>query len=311
MIHAIARLTVFALALLCCASAHAQATVYVQAGALGPGDGSPSSPYPTIQGGIAHPGIAPGDTVLVGAGTYVERFQIPDGVEVRSVEGLLRTTIQSPPGGGGVVNGSFPTAGITATLHGFTVEGNGLSRGVETLFAQYLVVERCILRGHDIGVNARFDVQLLHCTATDNRIGIAHGPGDGGFAFTFVQNTITAANAIDLTGTNSSLLFVTTSIVGDDPSFFAPPLDLHLRSDSIAIDAGFDGRFDPDGSPGDIGALPFDRSWPTGRATCAGVAHSGGEIGRLTAAGSAGLAAQDLVLVADRIPAGQFALLVT
>ena len=142
MILFISRLTALALALAHSASVHAQTTVYVQAGALGPGDGSPSSPYPTIQEGIAHPGFAPGDTVLVGAGTDVERFQIPDGVEGRSGEGLLRTTIQSPTGGGDVVNGSFPSAGVTATHDRITVEGNGESRGDEPHIRQYQIVAR-------------------------------------------------------------------------------------------------------------------------------------------------------------------------
>lgn len=300
-----------AVTLLLAAGAVAQTAVHVQVGAAAPGDGSPASPYPTIQDGLAHPGLGPGDTVLVGAGTYAERFQIPNGVEVREVEGALRTTILAPAGGGSVFNGSFPTSGINASLKGFTVEGNGSSIGVETLFSQYLLVERCMFRGHDIAISSRFDLIVTNCTITDNRIGVAHGPGDGGFAFTFVDNTIATGNVIDVTNQNSSLNFLTSSIVGGDPQFFGAPLDLHLRASSPAIDAGFPGSLDPDGSPADLGALPFDRSWPTGRATCAGVPHSGGVIGRTSAGGSASLASSDLVLVADRIPAGQFALLVT
>lgn len=307
MMCSLARVLALALAALLGTDARAQSIIHVQAGAPAPGDGSPGSPYPTIQAGLAHPGIAPGDTVLVGAGTYPERFRIVDGVQVRSVQGPLLTLIVATPGGGSVVNGSFPTAGIRTLLRGFTVEGNGLTSGVRSLPGEYVDVERCILRGHDIALDSRFDLQVTNCTLVDNRVGLSHGQG----AWTTAVNVISVGNVIDFLDSGSPLLGIAHCTFGGDPRFVAPPQDVHLRSDSPAIDAGLDGTLDPDGSRADRGALPFDPSWPTGRATCPGFAHSGGGIGRITARGSTSLAAQSLDLVADRLPAGQFALLAT
>ena len=52
----------------------AQTTYYVDASATPPGQGTQAEPWPQIQTALDHPGLLPGDTILVAPGLYVENL---------------------------------------------------------------------------------------------------------------------------------------------------------------------------------------------------------------------------------------------
>ena len=64
------RLTIF-IALLLCVNLSGQTTLHVEAGAIGPGTGSPGDPFASIQAAIV--AAVSGDRILVGPGDYFEQ----------------------------------------------------------------------------------------------------------------------------------------------------------------------------------------------------------------------------------------------
>ena len=104
-----------------------QSTWFVDAAAVAPGDGTPSSPYTSVAYAVAEAGTVNGDTILVAPGTYPnERIDfLGKVIEVRSTGGPEVTILQAPPLGfppGSVV--TFRSGeGTNAVLEGFTLEG--------------------------------------------------------------------------------------------------------------------------------------------------------------------------------------------
>lgn len=113
------------LALLCSLALpiQAQSTWHVDAAATPPGDGSPSTPYSSIQYAIDQNSTLSGDTVLVAPGTYAESLRFfGKSIVVRGSAGAAATILQS---------GTNPHAAIRwidgesagTRLEGFTVQG--------------------------------------------------------------------------------------------------------------------------------------------------------------------------------------------
>jgi hypothetical protein len=80
-----------------------------------------------------------------------------------------------------------------------------------------------------------------------------------------------------------------------DPRFFGPVgHDYHLKAGSPCIDTGRPGALDPDGSPADVGAYPFDAAWcGTPHAWCAGKPNSQGCVPSVSFQGAPALSGPD------------------
>ena len=107
---------------------HAQTTWYVDSTATAPGNGTPGSPYASIQYALSQATTVHGDTVLVLPGTYVENVDfLGKAVRLVSSGGPTVTVID---GGAPLVELSAVTfasgEGPGSVLQGFTVEnGSG------------------------------------------------------------------------------------------------------------------------------------------------------------------------------------------
>lgn len=303
-------LRTLALALLGAPAVLAQATVHVDAAHVGPSDGSAAAPYRTIDEGLGHPGLTSGDVVLVAPGTYVETVSMDVlGVQLVARYGPTHTRILAPAGAPALVVAE--TADYVSRIAGFTLEGNGSSVGIQVSYVRALTVEGCVVRGHHRGLSNRWDLFMDGCTVTGNVYGLEHlGGGHGADAISVIEDTLFTGNTQPFTGTDvlGTSFSITTSLWTGDALFVAPPADVHLQAASPARDAGDPTETDPDGTRRDIGAVPYDPSWPLGEATCAGTRNSTGETGRLRVTGSASLAANDLVLRGDRLTPFQAAL---
>ena len=103
--------------------ARAQATWHVDIAGTPPGSGTVAAPYTSIAYALAQPSTAPGDTLLIEDGHYVESsFQLAGHV-LRGVHGPERTIVQCPE----ILIAGF----LTATIEGLTLLGPG-PRGIST-----------------------------------------------------------------------------------------------------------------------------------------------------------------------------------
>jgi Right handed beta helix region len=137
---------------------------------------------PTIQAGID--AAAPGDTVLVAAGTYVENIDF-EGKEitVKSESGRTKTIIDGNHTGAVVlINAS---SGRKPILRGFTIQ-NGSDGGVITS-GGFPVIERNKIMGNTYcgeggGVKASFSGAVIRFNVISNnhQQGCSGGPGGGG-----------------------------------------------------------------------------------------------------------------------------------
>ncbi len=145
--------------------------------------------YQTIQSAID--GAEPGDTVLVGAGTYHERIQLKSGIVVRSAgdntmgkSGLKRAETAILDGGGshGEKPGVLMAEG--STLDGFTITNVGV-------YDQAVWQKHFHSQGEELGddegsVQAEgtipaVSIPAVNCTVVNNRV---HHNGDVGIAVT-------------------------------------------------------------------------------------------------------------------------------
>jgi len=294
----------YALALLV-APAGAQTTWYVDAKATGPGAGTVEDPFLTIQAALIAPGFATGDDVSVAPGVYAEDLVFTgaaEGVHIRSQGGPLVTTLAavSP-------SSTSVTFEDGETIEGFTLLGQGAtSRGAWSPYTHSGVLRRCIVRGYGTGCENEYDMQIYSTTIAFNDVGLLHwGGGIGGDAFTDCFGVILWGNLDDSAGNGFiSPWFDWVHSTFDDPDFWSDT-DLHLRSTSIARDAGHLGEpLDPDGTRADIGAVAYDGNYPVGTTYCLAGMNSSGERGRIELTGTGRIAANDLGLHAHGLPPG-------
>jgi hypothetical protein len=271
----------------------AQATTwYVDASAAPPGNGTPASPYASIQYALDQPTTVDGDELLVAPGLYSERVDVDKTVTLRSSAGPLATVIQGTQPGFAV---SLSAPGL-ATIEGFSIVGHP-SLGTHGVQFIQGFVRGCVVRGHrkvdgdggtaiDAGFNNTFSGAIVRCTLIDNQIGVF-----GGYEFfepAIVNSSLVYGNGTDLIrtrpnyclwgeGTNNQA--GTGNLIGVDPLLWDLAMsNPRLGPLSPCIDAGSPGLApDPDGSRADMGALPFDAGYlPLIATYCTGKLNSQG-----------------------------------
>lgn len=295
-----------AAATLCSGSLFAQTTWYVDGTQSGPGDGSLANPFVTIQSSIDNPGLTSNDIISVAPGTYTEDLAFPGGtvaVRVVSQAGPLHTIIAAPTPSSTSV--SFVNY---ESIEGFTLQGQGgTSRGAFSTWSTGGTLLGCIVRDYDIACDNRYDMTITSCTVAFNNVGVQHfGGGHGADSLTFIRNSLFWANGDDFDGQDiwGYAWFFDFSMTGEDPLFFSDD-DLHLGAASPAVDTG-DPNFplDVDGSPSDIGALPYDTNYPVGISYCLASPNSTGERASIEVSGTGRIAANNLGLTALDLPPG-------
>lgn len=261
-------------------------TVYVNAAnAPGPGGGTLGDPFVRIQDGIDAAEV--GATVQVSAGVYNENLQMKSGINVSGMGPEQTAIVGDAASASSVVTFS----GVSnATLSGFTITAIEAKDARAVMFEGQAtdttaVLERCVLLGTQYGVfvwspstptlqnntlmghglneqgvyigNQASALRLRNNIITGYQDGIRIVAGEAQphpmMAYNDVWNNATNyANFPDQTGLGGN--------ISTDPLFVSND-DLNLQIGSPAIDAGDpDGPLDPDGTPADMGALPFSGS---------------------------------------------------
>jgi hypothetical protein len=228
-----------------------------------PGNGSEASPYSSIQFAIDQLTTLAGDTLLVAPGTYVENVQDKLGVHVHILASdgpsVTKLRPRDPQKATALLENS--------TLEGFTLTGNnasGVNGGALNLgFGADAV--RCVVRDNLKFAVFSYSGTLRECTIVDNAAGIAtdffttvtlHNTilwNSGSILPSFMPPTInySAGNLPPTSGVGN--------IIGDPLLWNFPGAEHLLAPGSPCIDAGDPSSpLDPDGSPADIGAIPFD-----------------------------------------------------
>jgi hypothetical protein len=269
--------------------AAAQTTWYVDVNGTPPGTGTLADPYTSIQYAATRPTTAYFDTLVVAPGTYVEHINLLDKLlYIRSSGGPEVTTLR------GAVPGSIVKLDSFCTLDGFTITGwipgaPGLANGAAVHMLDAWL-ENCILRDNaGLGVYAQYSAHLTSCTLMNNgypvrvdsmsgelrlRESILSGPFLAAGGDLRVYSHFSIADFGDFPPSHFG-----TGNLELDPLLWDPTGgDAHLRPGSPAIDAGNPASpLDPDGSPRDIGALPYEASYaPAPMTYCTARVNSAG-----------------------------------
>ena len=306
----------------------AQTTWHVDVKAQAPGNGTPGSPYTSIQHAIDQPTTLDGDTLLVYEGTYVEHVTYTKALTIRSRRGPEVTFIDFPPDG---VPGNplvrMQLSGKHTTLEGFTLRTSWT--GVFVYNADAVgTIKRCILinlqptvsPGSE-GVEAENTTEIIHCTLSGWGTAVS-----GTFPFDCwtvkVSNSLFEGNLVDLSLTTASGCVqgfashcafqqppvghwsVTQGVIGIPPGVWDADLDdFHLKPLSPCIDTGNPNLPpDPDGSIADIGAIRYKPNYAaTPTNYCAGKVHSGGCAARIQWSGTPSLSGPDDFVISTEL----------
>jgi hypothetical protein len=283
------------------ATASGQTTVWVDVNATPPGNGTPASPYTSIQCAIDQPSTPINAHVMVRPGTYDESVDLRDKfLVVRSTHGPLATTIRaSDPHF--AVRSSPPFFGTTSWIEGFTVTGATAPGGSGILSPLHATTNarRCIVTGNTIGGWNEYDLFFFECTLVDNQVGLSLE--DGGISL--FENSIVWKNGTDVAINGPMTVLVVNysagltgvlpggqgNLVGDPGLWDDERGDWRLRPGSPCIDGGNpNAPHDPDGSRIDIGALTYDPTYaPPPVAYCTAKPNSQGCLPAISASGQA------------------------
>ena len=239
----------------------AQTTWHVDVHATPPGNGSAASPYTSIQYAILQPTTHSFDTLLVAPGTYIENIHIDSSgpyVHILASGGPAVTELRA-------LNPGLANAFLeTGTIEGFTVTGNhsrGINGGALNLGNGRAV--RCVVRDN-LGLAVfSYSGSLLGCTIVGGifvecfgAIQMRNTIVTGSFSPGCLGNVINycAGSALPNSGVGNH--------IGDPLLWNFPGAEHLLAPGSPCIDAGDPSSPpDPDGSPADIGAIPFDAAF--------------------------------------------------
>lgn len=247
------------------AAAAAQATIYVDASNTPPGSGTQADPFVTINAAIAAVS-QPFTNIEVAPGVYVENFELASSWvgAIRSSGGPLQTTLM--PAGPGPIIKVRSWVGI----EGFTITGvpDPADPAIEITDGNRADLVRCIVYANaGTGIRTEYDLSTDFCTITANG---GAGIVCAGPCFMFIDNTIDKGNFFK-SSYGSVNVNLDYSIVDPLPGSYPTAIfkkaqlwnvrddDLYLKPGSPAIDAANPlAPPDPDGSPADIGAIPYD-----------------------------------------------------
>jgi hypothetical protein len=288
--------TLLALALLT-SPLSAQTTWHVDAAGVAPGSGTPGDPYTSIKHALEQPSTVAGDTVLVAPGTYVEWFFLSKAVKVVSSHGPLVTEIRSPAPGSTLI---FMDGNADPDLEGFTLAGPA---GTLVYQDGGRVID-CILDGRG-ATHTGFDMfqgSMVGCTVIDCQIGVR---GDNLFDSELrmygcvvwdngkdvFDATLTFKEVEYSAGLDSDpkwLAFGPGNVIGSPKLWAVGFADVRPGPGSPCIDAGDPtAPLDPDGSPADIGAVPYDPAYVHGPVVfCSAKPSSGGCMPSISASGT-------------------------
>ncbi len=153
------------------------ATYYVATdGSDTDGDGSPASPWLTISNGVAQ-AAAPGDTVLVGNGSYALTTDIivAKDVQVVSLAGATGTVIDA-----GGLGRCFYVGHSNAVVDGFTMTNGNAAADGGAVYLTNGLVRNCIIAGNNAagaggGIYCYNAGIIANCTVAVNRAGTTGG----------------------------------------------------------------------------------------------------------------------------------------
>ncbi len=208
--------------------ARAQTTWYVDVHATPPGNGTPGSPYASIQHAIAQAATLSGDSILVLPGTYVESVDfLGKTLAVRSSQGSLTTILDASSAQGEVSTVQVVSGeGAGTVLESFTladVDGSaGQFGGAVRCENSSLEIRQCVFRGNSYGFNSAGGaiygnaavLTIAGCTFEDN--GEFSFSVSGGAIFgqdcqltvqqcSFLNNEAGIGGALNLTGGSVSI----------------------------------------------------------------------------------------------------------
>lgn len=297
---------ILAVATLALAPAAAQSTWYVDAAATPPGTGTAGEPYASIQFAHDQALTLSGDTLSVAPGSYTENLTLSKRVRVEAQAGPDATHLRGAAPGA-LVAVSAPDISPTAALVGFTLDGSAFPDGtgvrVQSGGFSAIRLEGCVVRDFSSGtalyVAANMFIDAFGCTVARNAVGAEAAPAIS-FGLISLQGCIARGNTLELVGDpisyNPFYSNVIPSLSSSGTNVTDPPRfwnlaegDLRLRPNSPCIDAaGPSFPPDPDGSPADMGAFPFDPAYAWGPSVyCSAKPASAGCLASVTATGTA------------------------
>lgn len=228
--------------------------------------------------------------------------------------------------GGAVYLSGSSTRVLDSTFHGNRADGanqvlcggGGLHGGRYIIGCQF-VGNSSISTWSLGGGGVRAAGTIESCTFVDNSTepGLLSAVGSGNI----VQHCIVRGSQTPLLDPGLTVVYsnVEGGFAGEgnfdaDPRFWGAPDDLALLPDSPCIDSGTPGALaDPDGTPPDLGALPFDPfhcgagcAGSVGSTACSANMNSTGAAATLEAFGSAVVGDDRFVLTAAGVPHEQF-----
>lgn len=277
--------------------ASAQTTWYVDDSGLPPGNGTPASPYASIQYAHDRPTTLTGHTLVVAPGTYDERLTLTKRITVRSSGGPLVTALRPTTAGSVVKLNTAIDHFAELVLDGFTIHklGGDANTCVQGTSG---TLRRCIVLGNGLGlgVGTNYDLAVESCLIT----GHAAGMNSAYVNFVYPKNTIVVGNTlydVDILNNDTSTyccygtgsFAATPGLVTADPQWFdALGHDFHLLAGSPCIDAGNpNSPLDPDGSHADIGPVAFDGTHVAFASYCTAKTNSLGCVPAISAVGTA------------------------
>jgi len=251
-------------------------TWYVDASAAPPGNGTPGSPYASIQYAHDQATTHDSDTIFVAPGTYFENLVLSKRVTVQSAAGPELTTLR-PLVAGPILTLNGPVDEMSSlTFEGFRITGVFGPPGTEAVRSYDGKLLQCIVSGTPgagyVGFSTQYDGNVVDCTIAGHDIGIAQW----NVGYTFLRNTILWNKVDDFRLYSGFIPFIEYCAMGNSPMGYGqtgnfqgnPDLcyawtgDMHLLAGSPCIDAGDPALpNDADGSRGDIGYHAYDAAY--------------------------------------------------
>lgn len=270
-------------------------TIYVDANATPPGDGSAAHPFTSLQSAFD----LGGGVVVVAPGTYGGPFDLHDGLfsltstggpTVTRLDGHLLHSSSLYHFEGFYLHGSLATFLPASTIRRCVFDGTGLG-GTGLVFESGLQMSNCSFVGWTTAVQ-EFGLSSGGGTIENVVVGPGASPSAQGFA---LQGATTVRYCCSSLASPGLPFGSIGNFVVADVGFWNPSAgDFHLAPLSPLIDVGDPAQFDLDGSRIDIGAFAYD---PTYAATptvyCSSKINSKGCAPSVSSTGTASLSGPD------------------